>query len=380
MLNSMAEGRERFLPAQGLRPFPERLIAKQVGWRLALPPGLAASPEPPPVIVAIGGGKGGVGKSLVSANLAARFAQAGLKVIAVDLDVGGANLHTYFGLQCPRHGLADVLGCGPAALAEATLATPVAGVRLLGPGRDDIWEAITLAPGAVDDVGVGNESADAAGALRRPTETLARMMELLLAARGVGLADIVVLDLGAGSHRHTIDFFSAAHLGVITVLPEPTAIENAYLFLKTLLFRLIHNVSVNLGQRPAGARVRAALTRPEAASERGRLGGYADRLNALSAEEASLVKEIRRALASRIIGIAVNQGREQKDIDVGKSMEIISQRYFGFDARVLACLNYDEAAWKSLRNRRLLTTDFPHCILSRRLSDMARAMLVGLGY
>jgi flagellar biosynthesis protein FlhG len=87
-----------------------------------------------------------------------------------------------------------------------------------------------------------------------------------------------------------------------------------------------------------------------------------------------------QALAGRTLGIAVNQVRCQKDIDVGKSMELIGERYFGFQTRSCGYLNYDEAAWKSLRNRRLLVVDFPHSVLSRRFSDLARLVLSNLGY
>ena len=50
-----------------------------------------------PTIIAIGGGKGGVGKSVVSSNLSAKLAASGKKVLAIDLDLGGANLHLFWG-------------------------------------------------------------------------------------------------------------------------------------------------------------------------------------------------------------------------------------------------------------------------------------------
>ena len=56
---------------------------------------------------AIGGGKGGVGKSLISANLSITLAQTGVKVTAVDLDLGCANLHTCLGVDIPSLTLSD---------------------------------------------------------------------------------------------------------------------------------------------------------------------------------------------------------------------------------------------------------------------------------
>src|SRR5262245_38514757 len=58
-------------------------------------------------IWAIGGGKGGVGKSLVASSLAIALSRLGNKVVAIDLDLGGANLHTTLGVDLPRQTLSD---------------------------------------------------------------------------------------------------------------------------------------------------------------------------------------------------------------------------------------------------------------------------------
>ena len=58
-------------------------------------------------VVALGGGKGGVGKTFLSANLAAALAAQGLSVVALDTDLEGANLHTWLGVPSPRVSLAE---------------------------------------------------------------------------------------------------------------------------------------------------------------------------------------------------------------------------------------------------------------------------------
>ena len=70
----------------------------------------------------------------------------------------------------------------------------------------------------------------------------------------------------------------------------------------------------------------------------------------------------------------VNQIRSQRDIDVGNSMMSVTRSYFGFEAMYLGHLNYDDAAWKSLRNNRLLTVDFPYSLLARRIYDISRSV------
>jgi flagellar biosynthesis protein FlhG len=79
------------------------------------------------------------------------------------------------------------------------------------------------------------------------------------------------------------------------------------------------------------------------------------------------------------MGILINQTRSQADADIGKAMEIAAQRYFGFTSQLLGHLNYDEAAWKALRNKRLLLQDFPQALISKKLGDATLALLKSVG-
>lgn len=338
------------------------LTSRRRGWEMGLPafadPQLLAQGIVPPVIIAVGGGKGGVGKSLVSANLASRLALAGRKVVAVDLDVGGANLHTYFGVNTPSHNLADLMIYGRRSLSEIAVATGIDGVRLVAGGREEVW----------------------GGAASIEQSGLRRLFNGIYRARADMGADIVILDLGAGTNRLTIDFFTAAHLGLVTVLPEPTSIENAYLFLKTTLFHCIDNLGVRTGATGAADEIKNALLASERGLGGGRTVGYADRLKQLGQLYPGFVSQVATVLAGRVVGFSVNQTRCQQDIDIGRSMEVIGERYFGFSTRFCGYLNYDEAAWKSLRNRRLLIVDFPQSNLSRRFADLARTVLASLGF
>src|SRR5215831_15183368 len=88
-----------------------------------------------PRVVAIGGGKGGVGKSLLAANVGIFLATLGKKVILVDGAFGAANLHVFAGVLRPSRSLFEALPGGPrppVALAELAVATHVPGVRLIG--------------------------------------------------------------------------------------------------------------------------------------------------------------------------------------------------------------------------------------------------------
>ena len=319
------------------------------GWSLGLPAQCVAPSVSRPLIIAVGGGKGGVGKSLIAANLAARLARLGLNVAALDLDCGGANLHTYFGMSSVPASLGDWLVAGKADLPGVLTPTSVPGLAIASSQRDEAW--------TISD----SLSSDGFG----------RLWSGITSLGDIGY-QVVILDLGAGTSRHTIDLFCCAHAGVITALPEPTSVENAYLFMRACLMRTLRHAAHRLGRMEEGEAILTALNQ-EIPGSPGR--SYTEKLRYLFQANPGTVGPMASALSGRLLGIVINQTRSQADIDIGKAMEMAAQRYFGFSAAYLGYLNYDETAWKSLRNKRLLLIDFPQSIIVRRLSDATNNLL-----
>ena len=98
---------------------------------LALP---MLEPASPRQIWSVGGGKGGIGKSLLTAALGWHLARLGKRVVLVDADLGGANLHTCLGLSGPSRSLADLMTRRYEHIEEVLTDTGVAG-GLLGKSR-----------------------------------------------------------------------------------------------------------------------------------------------------------------------------------------------------------------------------------------------------
>ena len=145
-------------------------------------------------IWAVGGGKGGVGKSLLTANLSICLALMNFKVIVIDLDLGGANLHTCLGVPIPEKTLSDYLTKKIRNLSELVTPTPI--------------ENLSIISGAQDNTGIAN---------------LKQMHKnKLLSKLGDLDADYIILDLGAGTTYNTLDFFIYADKGILTSLTEPT--------------------------------------------------------------------------------------------------------------------------------------------------------------
>lgn len=160
-------------------------------------------------IWSVGGGKGGIGKSVVTANIGCALARTGKKVILVDADLGGANLHTYFGIKFPPKGLDDFLKGRVKDLGDASIETSLPGLRLIS--------------GAGEFLGIANPA-------------YAQKMKLISSIKKLD-ADFIIVDLGAGSTYNILDFFAISSEGIVVLVPEPAAIQNAYVFLKSFVYR-----------------------------------------------------------------------------------------------------------------------------------------------
>ena len=171
-------------------------------------------------LTAIGGGKGGVGKSLTSVNLATYLALEGRRVVLIDGDLGGADLHTLLGMKPPKRSLASFLKREVESLEEILVETPVPGLQLMAGGSDIL--------------GLANPQFSQKMKLIRHLQKLE--------------ADQVLLDLGAGTSFAVLDLFNAAPQRVAVLTPDPTAIQDTYAFLKTALQRRIKR---ELGKRNA---------------------------------------------------------------------------------------------------------------------------------
>src|ERR1019366_9463844 len=136
--------------------------------------------------IAVGAGRGGVGKSLVAVNLAVYLAQLGKTVVLVDADAGGSNLHAHLGLAAGRRE-PDVSRRGAEVLRSALVSTSVPGLWLLPAAHDAVTPALTLRAG--------------------------RKSRWLAALRALD-AEYLVVDVGPGHGDFALDLMLAADVPI----------------------------------------------------------------------------------------------------------------------------------------------------------------------
>jgi len=298
------------------------------------------SKNPSQRVWAIGGGKGGVGKSLVTANVSICLALMGYRVVTIDLDLGGANLHTCLGLSIPEKTLSDFLARKVKSLNELVTPTHIKNLSIIS--------------GAQDEIGIANLKQ------MHKSKVLSNIHEVD--------ADFVLMDLGAGTNYNTLDFFIAADQGILVVLPEPTSIENTYRFIKSVYFRRLKMIEDLLDIQPLINRVMNA------------------KMNTTHNSPSELIKsaievnpEMGNKLQAEILKfnpkLILNQVRSQNDIDIGFSIQSVSKRYFGINMDYIGFLDYDSSVWQSVKKRKPLLLEFPNSRLVNNFDRIVHKLL-----
>jgi flagellar biosynthesis protein FlhG len=175
---------------------------------------MVAKPVIEPVVLPVGGGKGGIGKSALTASLGLALARLERTVTLVDADLGGSDLHNFLGLENDRPGLGEVLTAKDMKLNEAW--------------HSVLEPRLKFVPGDAMVVATANPS-------------FQKKRKLLHAIKNLP-SDFVLLDLGAGTAITVMDFYLTSPVALVVMLPERPAVLNAFNFLKNGLFRALERI------------------------------------------------------------------------------------------------------------------------------------------
>jgi flagellar biosynthesis protein FlhG len=302
----------------------------------------ARAPRARRQIWSLGGGKGGIGKSLLAAALGWQLARMGKRVVLVDADLGGANLHTCLGLRNPGLTLGDFIRRRAERIEEVAVETGVPGLRLIS--------------GASDFLGAANIKH-------------AQKVRVLNRIRGLEV-DIVLLDLGAGSSFNIIDFFLVSDVGLLAVIPEPTSIENGYRFIKSALYRRLRGAAIRESVRQL---VESALDQKNPRGIRTPL----DLLAEVEKEDPEALPPLKRELASFHPRFIVNQVRGESDIAVGHQLVAACARHLGVRAMYAGYVAFDDAVWQSVRRRQLFMDAASRCRAADQVRRLAHSLVQG---
>ena len=258
---------------------------------------------------AIGGGKGGIGKSIFTLGLGISLARLGKKVVVMDADLGGANLHTLMGVRYPAHTLEDFLLKRVDHLEDIVLDTQVAGIGLIC-GADDI-------------LGAANP-------------TFAQKIRVLNQIESLP-ADFVLLDLGAGTSYNTLDFFNYSAGKIALFTNQATSLQNVYGFLKNSLFRKISR------EFSKDEYIMWLLYQSGSKSAEMRVESIGDLLSYVERKKEEKHEELRQLLREFQVLLVVNMIKTDRDFQAAQIIQHVSHRFLELAPQVLGYLHYDQA-------------------------------------
>ncbi len=258
-----------------------------------------------PTVIPIAGGKGGVGKSLLTACLTRHLAAIGRCTTAIDLDLGGSNLHSLFGFDNIHPGVGDYLTSKGKSLDEFHLVLPESENARFIPGDG-------LRP-FLANISHGHK------------------MRLLRDITKID-ADIVLLDLGAGSSYNTLDFFRVWGRGILLTTPEHTAIMNMMSFVKNVVLRIVAKGSSGNSFMEEIAESAAQQ------SIQGNIKSVPEMLDEMSVVSPKRTASIKQQLAGLHFDLIVNHVREPTDLQFVKSVQVSLQKRLGVKVNWQGCL------------------------------------------
>ncbi|MCA9602053.1 MAG: helix-turn-helix domain-containing protein [Myxococcales bacterium] len=291
-----------------------------------------------PRSMVVAGARGGVGKSLVAANLGVYLATIGRRVVVVDADPSGANAHAYLG--APRF----------------AGATPD-----LDPVRPTGGE---LAVRWTDTSGLGHLLAGTDEPLPGATRTTATKR---LRAFVEGLdADFVVVDLGSGLHGARLDWWLDGDASIYITVPDPAAMENTYAFVRRAFARTLLRATPDAPTRARMLDWLRKLGNTPAPTDLGRrLDAAGDSLSDLLREQTDKFR----------FAFALNATRTREDLELGDAMRVAMRRRLGLMTDYLGYMDHDDGVAACARLLRPLLVESPGSKAAKSLEKIARRLL-----
>lgn len=300
-------------------------------------------------IIAVGGAKGGIGKSIFAANLGVLLSSMGWNTVLADLDLGGANLHLYLGETFLKWSINDFLNKRAPALQEIMIRNRY-GPQLIG----------------------GNSSQLGASNIN-----FSRKLKLLKAIKCID-ANYVIIDLGGDTSYNIIDFFLAADHGIVMTTCDPASYLDAYNFIKVALYRRLNRLfgseSTFSGRKDSDLeRLIYEATMPTDGSNVESMEELMERVRKQQPQSLPLVNE---AISTFNPYLIVNRVTHNSNaIQIVERIQEVSRRMLSIDVRYLGSLPYQSEIESSARDLVPIVARYPKGDLAKKIGNIIDKLL-----
>ncbi|MBN2342698.1 MAG: P-loop NTPase [Deltaproteobacteria bacterium] len=293
-----------------------------------------------PAIIPVAGGKGGIGKSIIAANIAVTLASQGHNVVAMDLDLGASNLHAILGIKNSEKNIMNFATNHDVTLEQMVLPTRYSGTKIIC------------------------GAANIAGAADIPATQKLRIIHNIETLQ----ADYVILDLGGGSSFNVTDFFLTGEMGVIVVVPEITSLLDAYSFLKTTLYR---RLQMEWQHEPE---IRSLIEQFKNPKNVMQMQTTEDLLKHVRLVSEETEHEMRMKLQSYGVRVVVNKVRQKKDFQVARTIQQLAMKNLNLSVYNTGYVPYDPTVEHSVNKMVPFVQLFPQSAAAHQISQLARSL------
>ena len=247
-------------------------------------------------IIPVGGGKGGIGKSVISTNLAVGLALSGQRVVLMDGDFGASNLHALLGISHPQYGFQDLFinNKSPNSL---LIETGISNLKFVSSAGDN--------PGSAN---IDSERIKKISSFIKKLDT-----------------DTVILDLGPGTSFNVLDFFNMNSQGIVMSSPETTSVMKTFSFIRSALFR---RVSKHLKNLSALQKLVDHSKPSKADPETYTVDTLRANVKKIDSTQVEKLEEIINGFKPKII---INRVRNKKDLLAGNNLANLVKKYLEVD-------------------------------------------------
>jgi len=289
----------------------------------------------------IGGGKGGIGKSVFTLGLGISLSRMGKKIILVDADLGGANLHTLMGVRFPPCTLEDFFLNRVDRLEDIVIDTQVEGIGLIC-GADDI-------------LGAANP-------------TYAQKVRILKQIENLP-ADLVLLDLGAGTSYNILDFFNYSQGRICIMTNQATSLQNVYGFIKSALYRQITR------EFAKDHDVLRLVLQTEATPSESKIESVKELLLHLQVGGEDRLSRFSQLLKTFELFLVVNMVKEEPDLQAARIIKKVCGSFLSVVPQMLGHLSYDPALEKAVNQMVPFPVNQENSPAALDLKEIARIVL-----
>lgn len=290
----------------------------------------------------ISAGKGGVGKTFVTSSLGITLSKLSHRVLLIDFDLSGANLHTKFGMKLSDKTLRNYFeeGAPIDSLVQPTNIPRLSCIQ----GFWDNWAPSDVTPAQVQQV-------------------ISDCKKLPF--------DYVLFDLGAGPLPAYMELFKLADERILITDSEPTAVEKTYRYLESFIcYSLKENSTADSYKQ-----LQTSLRKYRKENH----SSYFSFRNFLKTAS-NIGFDYFEQLNQKPVRLIVNSSRSRLDQDLGYSIKSVCQKYYDLNLDYAGSIDFDNAVWQSVKTRKPVLIEKPFTPLAGQFLSVCKDLTANNSY